>query len=174
MTYSNAQWMRFIFLLPDRHLLPRHRLNRSLGELRGSREPTSVFRLAPNFMADSLNTRPGYTGCDGPAGRLAGRQARPCFPWPPSRARDTIHEFSFNRKVPFMLRSPSLAAHQIEIASCKAICLGSWCWRPPALQRGLGLRSADDFSKPPLQAGRQSGATQSVPQNRASGRTRAP
>lgn len=36
------------------------------------------------------------------------------------------------------------------------------------LQRGLGLRSADDFSKPPLQAGRQSGATQSaaVPQTR--------
>lgn len=51
-----------------------------------------------------------------------------CFLWPPSKysAVNIIHDFSFNRKVPFMLRSPSLAA-QIVITSCKAICLETVC-----------------------------------------------
>lgn len=60
-----------------------------------------------------------------------------------------IHDFSFNRKVPFMLRSPSLAAHQIVITSCKAICLEVLCWWPPMFKRGPGLWPADDFSNPP-------------------------
>lgn len=35
-----------------------------------------------------------------------------------------------------MLRSPSLAAHQIVITSCKAICLETLCWWPPVFKRG--------------------------------------
>lgn len=59
-----------------------------------------------------------------------------------------IHDFSFNRKVSFMFRSLSLAACEIAITSCKAICSEAECWWPPMFKRGSGLRSADDFSNP--------------------------
>lgn len=56
-------------------------------------------------------------------------------------------DFSFNRRVPFTLRSSS----QIVITSCKAICPEALCWWPPAFKQGgpRGRGPADDFSKHP-------------------------
>lgn len=59
------------------------------------------------------------------------------FGHPQTRRSYIIHNFSFNKKVPFMLRFPPspLAAHKTPIPSCKAICLETLCGGHPCLSR---------------------------------------
>lgn len=117
------------------------------------RKPQSHFCLSPHtkfydWFSEYSKANPGR-------GRLPGQQTNTAlftsvFSGHPRTQRCyIIRDLSFNRKVPFMLHSPSLAAHQIVITSCKAICSENLCWWPPVFKRGPGLRSADDFSKPP-------------------------
>lgn len=134
--WHNAPWMCFIFILQpgaqsDSWLPHPLTLADPFSQQAWREHQSRFFHLTQTFMADFVDTE-GL-----PRLRLPTNRALfICFfGHPRTRRSYIIHNFSFNRKVPFMLRPPPLAAHKTPIPSCKAICLETLCGGHPCLSR---------------------------------------